>query len=86
MREAALEKKLKSSIELKNGKCLKLVSPGLAGVPDRICLLPGARVIFVEVKAPGEKPRPLQLKRHKELRALGFDVRLIDSEEQINEI
>ncbi|MHB8061353.1 MAG: PDDEXK family nuclease [Ruminiclostridium sp.] len=86
MLESQIEKKLKKAVEAKGGKCFKFVSPGMSGVPDRICLYPGGRIIFVELKAPREKPRPLQLKRHKEIRALGFDVRVIDSEEQINAI
>jgi hypothetical protein len=83
MRETAIEHKLKKSVEAIGGKCMKFISPGMSGVPDRICLFPGGHIVFVEVKAPGEKPRPLQLKRHKELKALGFDVRVIDSEENV---
>jgi len=66
--------------------CRKFISPGWNGAPDRICLLPGKRIIFVETKATGKTPRPLQLKRHEQLRNLGFEVRVIDSEEQIYEI
>jgi len=79
MRESEIEKKLKQAVEAKGGQCWKFVSPGMSGVPDRICLLPGGRMVFVELKAPGETPRPLQLKRHAELRALGFRVLVIDS-------
>lgn len=61
------------------GKALKWVSPGNPGVPDRIVILPGGRVIFVECKAPGKKPTALQAKVHAQLRALGCDVRVIDS-------
>ena len=52
-------------------------------MPDRIVLLPGCCFAFVEVKAPGEKPRPLQLSRHRLLRRLGFPVYVLDAEEQI---
>lgn len=86
MREPEIEKKLKKAVEATGGKCLKFVSPGMAGVPDRICLFPGGRALFVEVKAPGITPRPLQLKRHEELRKLGFGVAVIDSEDKIDEI
>lgn len=86
MRESAIEKKIKSHVESHGGKCLKFVSPGMRGVPDRICLFPRGKMIFVEVKAPGGTLEPLQIKRHKELRALGFTVLVIDSEEQIHEI
>lgn len=86
MRESKIENKLKIKIENIGGKCLKFVSPGTAGVPDRICLFPGGRVLFVETKAPGKKPRPLQEKRHRELRQLGFKVLVIDTEDKIEEM
>lgn len=78
--EAVLERRLSREVELRGGRALKFVSPGWAGSPDRIVLLPGGRVVFVEMKAYGERPRPLQVKRHQELEALGFIVRVIDSE------
>lgn len=86
MRESEIEKKLKNKIESTGGLCLKFISPGMRGVPDRICLYPGGRIIFVELKSPGKKPDTLQLKRHDELRRLGFEVLIIDSEDQINAI
>ena len=83
MREKVLERKLGLSVRAAGGLALKFVSPGLNGVPDRILLLPGGRIAFCEVKAPGEKPRPLQLRRMEQLREMGFSVYVIDSEEQI---
>ena len=53
-------------------------------MPDRLLLLPGARIAFVEVKAPGKEPRPLQTHRHKQLRALGFPVFVLDNPEQVS--
>ena len=53
------------------------------GVPDRIVMLPGGRIGFVELKAPGKKPRPLQLSRHRLFRGLGFLVFVVDSIDQI---
>lgn len=79
MEESKIEKRLKKEIELIGGKALKFVSPGMSGVPDRIILLPHDRIVFIELKAPGKKPRPIQIKRIKELKDLGFDVRVIDS-------
>ena len=52
-------------------------------MPDRLVLMPGGHIGFVEVKAPGEKPRPLQLSRHRLLRRLGFQVYVLDDEKQI---
>ena len=86
MKEATIERKLVSAAKLRGGICPKWVSPGYDGVPDRIVLLPGGKIGFVEVKAPGEKPRPLQLARHKTLIKLGFRVFVIDSAEQIGAI
>ena len=86
MREKQIEQKLVQAVKKKGGLCLKFVSPNFDGVPDRIVLLPGGKIGFVEVKAPGEKPRPLQLARHKTLIKLGFRVFIIDSVERIGEI
>lgn len=84
MQESKIEKKLKKEIELIGGLALKFVSPGMSGVPDRIVLLPHGRIVFVELKAPGKVPRSLQEYRIKELRALGFEVKVIDSYESID--
>lgn len=65
---------------------VKFTSPGFDGVPDRIVLLHGGKIGFVEVKAPGEKPCPLQLARHRLLRRLGFRVYVLDDESQIGGI
>ena len=86
MREASIEKRLKNEVEKIGGKALKFVSPGVTGIPDRIILLPGGKIIFIELKATGKKLRPMQEYRAKELRALGFDVRCIDSVELIKEL
>lgn len=57
MLESKIEKRLKKEIELLGGKAMKFISPGEAGVPDRIVLLPEGHVIFVELKAPGKKTK-----------------------------
>lgn len=86
MEEQKIERRLKKEIELIGGKALKFVSPGVSGVPDRIVLLPGGKVIFVELKAPGKKLSPMQAFRRKEFNKLGFDIRVIDSIEKISEL
>ena len=86
MREKEIEKKLRLEVKQAGGFCPKLVSPGFDGMPDRMVLLPNGRICFVEVKAPGEKPRPLQLSRHRLLRRLGFPVYVLDDAEQIGGI
>ena len=80
--EREVERALIRAVKKAGGMCLKFVSPSRAGAPDRLCLLPGGRMFFAEVKRPGGKPRPLQLKRHEELRKLGFAVYVIDSKEE----
>ena len=78
MREKQIEQKLVRAVKARGGICPKLVCPGMDGMPDRIVLIPGGRMAFVEVKAPGKKPRPLQLSRHRLLRRLGFRVYVLD--------
>lgn len=86
MREKTIEQKFVTEVKKHGGICPKFISPGFDGMPDRIVLLPFGRLAFVEVKAPGEKPRPLQLARHKMLRRLGFRVYVLDDAEQIGGI
>lgn len=86
MREKTVEQKLVSEVKKAGGICPKWVAPGFDGVPDRIVMLPGGRIAFVEVKAPGEKPRPLQAARHVLLRRLGFRVYILDEIEKIGGI
>ena len=88
MTEKQLERKLADAVKAAGGVAPKWVSPGWVGVPDRIVLLPpdGHRhgcVGFVEVKAPGEKPRVIQRRRHAQLRILGFPVFVLDDPGQI---
>ena len=86
MREKTIEQKFVAAVKSVGGLALKFTSPGFDGVPDRLALLPGGKMAFVEVKAPGEKPRPLQLARHRLLRRLGFKVYVLDEESQIGGI
>ena len=83
MREKQIESKLVKAVKAAGGICPKLVSPGMDGMPDRMALMPGGRIGFVEVKAPGKSPRPLQTNRHRMLRQLGFQVFVLDDTEQI---
>ena len=86
MQEKKIEQKLALMVKHRGGICPKFVSPGMDGMPDRIVLLPNGCVAFVEVKAPGEKPRRLQIKRHEILRTLGYKVYVIDGADQIGGI
>jgi len=86
MRENEIEAKLVAAVKAVGGVCWKFTSPGIAGVPDRIVLMPFGRIGFVEVKTPGEKPRSLQRLRIKTLRRLGFKAFVLDSPDQIGGI
>ena len=86
MREKLIESALVREVEARGGLCLKFVSPGRRGVPDRICLFPGGRVVFVELKQKGKKPRPDQEALLSSLSALGLDVHVVDEVSQIRRV
>ena len=86
MREKYVEQRLIKAVRQSGGLALKFVSPGFNGVPDRLLLFTGGRAAFCEVKAPGQKPRPLQAHRMEQLRELGFPVYVVDGVEQIPEM
>lgn len=79
MREKDIEVYLREKVKKAGGKAYKFESPGNDGVPDRLVLFPGNRIYFVELKAPGKKPRPLQLKQMRAISGYGCNVRVIDS-------
>lgn len=84
--ERDIEAYLRNRVKALGGRAYKFVSPGNAGVPDRLVLLPGGRAVFVELKAPGRHPTPLQVAQQQRIAALGFDVRVIDSFEGVDEL
>ena len=86
MREIQIEQNLVRAVKNMGGFAPKFISPGFDGMPDRLLLFPGGKMAFVEVKAFGCKPRPLQVKRHGLLRELGFLVFVLDDERQIGGI
>lgn len=81
--EGRLRKRVINSLY---GQCLKFVSPGETGVPDRIILVPGGIVAFVELKAPGETPTPKQKHWLKSLERMGFLTYVIDSKKRVDEV
>lgn len=86
MREKEVERKLVQKVKAMGGLAPKFVSPGLNGVPDRIILLQNGKIAFAEIKAPGEKMRPLQVRRKTQLERLGFSVYCVDDVAQIDSI
>ena len=86
MREKDIERELVMAVKAAGGMCPKFSSPGTDGMPDRLVLFRDGKAGFVEVKAPGQSPRPLQSLRHRQLKALGFPVFVLDDKAQIPEI
>ena len=84
--ERNIEKALVTEVKKRGGLALKFISPGFSGVPDRLVLIAIGHIGFVEVKAKGEKPRRLQIKRHEKLRSLGFRTYILDDQSKIGEI
>lgn len=89
--EAKIENYLLSECNKRNYMCLKFVSPSTAGVPDRLIIAKnletGKRLVcFVETKAPGEKPRKLQLSVIAQMKEKGADVFVADTREIVDQI
>ncbi len=83
MQEKELEEKFREKIKKAGGRAYKFVSPGNSGVPDRLVVLPGGRIGFVELKQQGGKPTALQGKQIRRLRDLGCCVAVLDRQEDI---
>ena len=85
MQERQIEIKLKCAVKDRGGLALKFVSPGVVGVPDRIVLAQSGKVYFVELKAPGKRLSPRQIKMAAVLERIGHKVWVIDSMEKVKE-
>lgn len=81
--EKLVERKLVELCKINNGLCIKLLCNHILGLPDRICLFPKAKLVFVELKTTGKKPRKIQIYMHNKLRTLGFRVEVIDSVQKV---
>ena len=84
--EKLIERKLVELCELNNGMCIKLLCNHILGLPDRLCLVNKAKLVFVELKTTKQKPRKIQLYMHKKIRSLGFRVEVIDTVEGVNKL
>ena len=86
MLEKTIEQALVRATKKAGGIAPKLTSPANAGMPDRIIILPNGKICFVELKAPGKKPRPLQTRQMQRLTNLGCMVRALDNPQKIPEL
>lgn len=84
--EKYLERKLVDLTRKAGGWCIKIPADWNAGLPDRVCLFPQGRVIFVELKSRGKKPREIQKVMHRKLRTLGFRVEVVDSLDKLKDL
>ena len=84
IKEAVIEAYLVKRIHAIGGECEKFNSMARRSVPDRIVTMPGGRIVFVEMKRHGKQPTEMQARDHQRRREMGFDVRVIDSIESVN--
>lgn len=85
MLERDIEQYLVRRIKRLGGMAEKFTSPGRRSVTDRLVTLPGGRIVFVELKAPGKKPTENQLRDHQRRRDLGCEVMVIDTKEGVDD-
>lgn len=83
--EARLEKRLVKCVEEVGGLCWKFTSPGTPGVPDRICILPDGRIVFVEMKAEWGRVSNIQKYRRRQLLDRQCDTRIVKGEQQLKD-
>ncbi len=84
--EKKIEARLRVWCKMNSGWCIKLLSNHITGLPDRLCLLPGGKIFFAELKSTGEKPSKIQLLVHRKLSNLGFNVFVIDNIENLKKV
>ena len=85
MRERDIEKKMLNAVRKMGGEAFKWVSPGNDGVPDRIVMLPGGRLIFVELKADRGRLSPVQKIQIRRIQKLGQDVEVVQGMDGLEE-
>lgn len=86
MSEKEIEKLLREKVRARGGCAYKFVSPGRNGVPDRLVVLPGGKMGFVELKAPGKKSRAEQSYQQRKLEELGCYVAVVDNPGMIDTV
>ena len=94
MRERVIEQYLVDRVKVMGGEVRKVKWIGRHGAPDRLVMLPAtgeaighpARTLWVELKAPGEKAKPHQVREHDRMRKMGQCVEIVDSCERVDEV
>mgnify|MGYP003647341831 CR=1 FL=1 len=81
--EKANEKLLNEEVKKLGGWAIKLSAAFISGLPDRLILLPGGILYFVEMKSERKKPSAIQKIIHRKLAGLGFTVEVIDTKEKV---
>lgn len=84
--EKVFERELSRYVDDSGGMAVKLLSQFIKGLPDRMFLLKGGIVVFVEFKSAGKRPTKIQSYIHAKIQALGFLVYVVDSVESYGEI
>jgi len=83
MKESKIEAKLVRMVRARGGLCYKFVSPGNPGVPDRLVVLPGGRVVFVELKTEVGRLASIQKWQLEQLRKRGVEVRVLKGLDEV---
>jgi len=99
MRESDIERHLVAQVKALGGEVRKVQWVGRRGAPDRLVMLPfticyyrpdgvllSTPAVWVELKAPGKKAEPHQLREHARMRAMGQHIEVIDSIEGVEEL
>ena len=86
MRERDIERDLVRQAKSLQGEVRKIMYIGHRGAPDRLLMMPKGILVWVELKAPGEKPEPHQLREHERMRKMGQRVEVIDSLEGVDNL
>lgn len=86
MRESEIETYLVLRVKGMGGEVRKVRWVGRNGAPDRLVMLPDRPALWIELKAPGEKPRPHQVREHERMRRMGQVVAVVDSLDGVDEV
>ena len=84
--ERAIERYLTDRVRDMGGVCLKYSNPGMAGYPDRVCLLPGGVTVWVELKSRDGRLSGIQRIRIAGMRRMGHTVYVCRSRADVDSV